>query len=80
MGRPQTLRTDTTIHALVKLVGEVLQRTRSRFMFIGADVQIGDTFRNPRFTTDDATLQRFDYTRQSDVESEGIQRYLLHQR
>ncbi len=29
--------------------------------FIGADVQIGDTFRNPRFTTDDATLQRFDY-------------------
>ena len=29
--------------------------------FIGADVQIGDTFRNPRFTADDATLQRFDY-------------------
>ena len=29
--------------------------------FIGADIQIGDTFRNPRFTTDDATLQRFDY-------------------
>ena len=29
--------------------------------FIGADVQIGDTFRNPRFTTDDATLQHFDY-------------------
>ena len=29
--------------------------------FIGADMQIGDTFRNPRFTADDATLQRFDY-------------------
>ena len=29
--------------------------------FIGANIQIGDTFRNPRFTTDDATLQRFDY-------------------
>ena len=29
--------------------------------FIGADIQIGDTFRNPRFTADDATLQRFDY-------------------
>ena len=29
--------------------------------FIGADVQIGDTFRNPRFTDNDATLQRFDY-------------------
>ena len=29
--------------------------------FIGADIQIGDTFRNPRFTTDDATLQHFDY-------------------
>ncbi|MCY3627258.1 MAG: N-6 DNA methylase [Gammaproteobacteria bacterium] len=29
--------------------------------FIGADVQIGDTFRNPRFTADDATLQHFDY-------------------
>ena len=28
--------------------------------FIGADIQIGDTFRNPRFT-DDATLQRFNY-------------------
>ena len=29
--------------------------------FIGADIQIGDTFRNPRFTDHDATLQRFDY-------------------
>ena len=29
--------------------------------FIGADIQIGDTFRNPRFTADNATLQRFDY-------------------
>ena len=29
--------------------------------FIGADIQIGDTFRNPRFTADDATLQRFNY-------------------
>ena len=29
--------------------------------FIGADIQIGDTFRNPRFTNNDATLQRFDY-------------------
>ena len=29
--------------------------------FIGADIQIGDTFRTPRFTADDATLQRFDY-------------------
>ena len=29
--------------------------------FIGADIQIGDTFRNPRLTADDATLQRFDY-------------------
>ena len=29
--------------------------------FIGADIQIGDTFRNPRFTADDATLQHFDY-------------------
>ena len=29
--------------------------------FIGADIQIGDTFRNPRLTADDATLQHFDY-------------------
>ena len=29
--------------------------------FIGADILIGDTFRNPRFTDNDATLQRFDY-------------------
>ncbi|MCY3551775.1 MAG: class I SAM-dependent DNA methyltransferase [Candidatus Poribacteria bacterium] len=29
--------------------------------FIGAAIQIGDTFRNPRFTDDDATLQRFNY-------------------
>jgi len=29
--------------------------------FIGADVQIGDTFRNPRFVTDNSSLQRFDY-------------------
>ena len=29
--------------------------------FIGAAIQIGDTFRTPRFTADDATLQRFDY-------------------
>ena len=29
--------------------------------FIGANLQIGDTFRNPRFVTDDSILQRFDY-------------------
>ena len=29
--------------------------------FIGADLRIGDTFRNPRFVTDDSTLQRFNY-------------------
>ncbi len=29
--------------------------------FIGADLHIGDTFRNPRFVTDDSGLQRFDY-------------------
>ena len=29
--------------------------------FIGADLQIGDTFRNPGFVTDDSELQRFDY-------------------
>ena len=29
--------------------------------FIGADIQIGDTFRNPKFLSDNATLQRFDY-------------------
>ena len=29
--------------------------------FIGADIQIGDTFRNPRFLADNSTLQRFDY-------------------
>ncbi len=29
--------------------------------FIGANMQIGDTFRNPRFVADDSTLQRFDY-------------------
>ncbi len=29
--------------------------------FIGADTQIGDTFRNPRFLANSATLQRFDY-------------------
>ena len=29
--------------------------------FIGADVQIGDTFRNPRFVQNNASLQRFDY-------------------
>ena len=29
--------------------------------FIGADLQIGDTFRNPGFVTDDSSLQRFDY-------------------
>ena len=29
--------------------------------FIGADVQIGDTFRNPRFVADNSSLQRFDY-------------------
>ena len=29
--------------------------------FIGADVRIGDTFRNPRFVADDSSLQRFDY-------------------
>ena len=28
---------------------------------IGADIQIGDTFRNPRFTENNASLQRFDY-------------------
>ena len=29
--------------------------------FIGADLQIGDTFRNPGFVTDNSELQRFDY-------------------
>ena len=29
--------------------------------FIGADLRIGDTFRNPGFVTDDSGLQRFDY-------------------
>ncbi|RKU31512.1 DNA methyltransferase [Candidatus Poribacteria bacterium] len=29
--------------------------------FIGAHIQIGDTFRNPKFLTDNATLKRFDY-------------------
>ena len=29
--------------------------------FIGADIQIGDTFRNPRFVENNASLQRFDY-------------------
>ena len=29
--------------------------------FIGADIQIGDTFRNPRFVANNSTLQRFDY-------------------
>ena len=29
--------------------------------FIGADLHIGDTFRNPGFVTDDLKLQRFDY-------------------
>ncbi len=29
--------------------------------FIGADIRIGDTFRNPRFVADNSKLQRFDY-------------------
>ena len=29
--------------------------------FIGADLRIGDTFRNPRFVADDSGLKRFDY-------------------
>ena len=29
--------------------------------FIGADLHIGDTFRNPGFVADDSELQRFDY-------------------
>ena len=29
--------------------------------FIGADLQIGDTFRNPGFVVDNSALQRFDY-------------------
>ena len=29
--------------------------------FIGADIQIGDTFRDPHFVTGDSRLQRFDY-------------------
>ena len=29
--------------------------------FIGADIQIGDTFRNPRFVANNSTLQHFDY-------------------
>ena len=29
--------------------------------FIGADIQIGDTFRNPRFVATNSALQRFDY-------------------
>ena len=29
--------------------------------FIGADIQIGDTFRTPRFVANNSSLQRFDY-------------------
>ena len=29
--------------------------------FIGADIQIGDTFRNPRFVANNSSLKRFDY-------------------
>lgn len=29
--------------------------------FIGADIQIGDTFRNPRFVENNSSLKRFDY-------------------
>ena len=29
--------------------------------FIGADIQIGDTFRNPRFVENSSSLKRFDY-------------------
>jgi type I restriction enzyme M protein len=29
--------------------------------FTGADIQIGDTFRNPRFAENNSSLQRFDY-------------------
>ena len=29
--------------------------------FIGADIKIGDTFRNPRFVANNSALQRFDY-------------------
>ena len=29
--------------------------------FIGADIQIGDTFRNPRFVASNSSLQHFDY-------------------
>ena len=29
--------------------------------FIGADIQISDTFRNPRFVANNSSLQRFDY-------------------
>ena len=29
--------------------------------FIGADIQIGDTFRNPRFVANNSSLQHFDY-------------------
>ena len=29
--------------------------------FIGADIQIGDTFRNPRFVATNSSLKRFDY-------------------
>ena len=29
--------------------------------FIGADIQVGDTFRNPRFTERNSSLQQFDY-------------------
>ena len=29
--------------------------------FIGADIQIGDTFRNPRFLANNSALQQFDY-------------------
>ena len=41
--------------------------------FIGADLRIGDTFRNPGFVTDDSALQRFGLRDcESDVESEGV--------
>ena len=41
--------------------------------FIGADLQIGDTFRNPGFVADDSELQRFDYVLANpNVESERV--------
>ena len=46
--------------------------------FIGADMQIGDTFHNPRFTADDATLRRFDYVFANPMWNQDIYNYTFY--